>query len=214
MIKIPEDFNMCVKKGGKVRTMKPKEGKMIHICMLGGKTYKGEVKDTKKKESKENEVLEIKENQEIEFTEALSFSETEATNGLEVTYTVAEAGISNNNRRYFSKDLESQSLKGLKMFMDHTYEADNAIGKITDSWMEGRRLKAKAIIKNSAKHPDVVEMIRDGRIDSVSIGGKGDIRVVKEKDNTIEEVSNLQIREVSFVGIPGVARAKITKIGG
>ena len=57
-------------------------------------------------------------------------------------------------------------------------------------------------------------MIRDGRVDSVSIGGKGDIKRIKEKGKSIDEVHNLQVKEVSFVGIPGVSRAKVTNIGG
>lgn len=168
----------------------------------------------KKESMTEQQKIELLENQEINITEKLSFLENQETKELEITYTVAEAGVSGNNRRYTTKDLESQGLKGLKMFCDHSYEADNAVGIIKDSWMDGRKLKAKAVIKNSAKHPDIMEMIRDGRVDSVSIGGMGDIKRVRENDKEIEEISNLQVKEVSFVGIPGVSRAKITKIGG
>ena len=57
-------------------------------------------------------------------------------------------------------------------------------------------------------------MIKDGRVDSVSIGGKGDIKRVKEKDDYVDEVHNLGIKEVSFVGIGGVSGAKIEAIGG
>lgn len=218
MSKIPEDFNKCVKGGGKVKTLKPKEGKLLHICTLGGKTYRGEVKSAKEKKDVDDKETapenEIKENVEVTLTESLSFAESEQKDGLEITYTVAEAGVSANGRRYSSKELETQSLKGMKMFLDHTYEADNAVGIIKDNWLEGRKLKAKAWVTNTAKHPDVIDMIRKGLIDSVSIGGKGDMKVVKEGESRVEEISNLQIKEVSFVGIPGVARAKITKIGG
>ena len=73
---------------------------------------------------------------------------------------------------------------------------------------------ATALVKNSAKHPDFIEMIKDGRIDSVSIGGTGNVKKVKEKDKIIDEIQNLEVKEVSFVGIPGVSRARVTKIGG
>ena len=44
---MPKAFLNCVKKGGRVRTIKPKAGKYMHICYLGGKSYAGEVKSTK-----------------------------------------------------------------------------------------------------------------------------------------------------------------------
>ena len=44
-----KDFEMCVKKGGRVRTKKLKGGKYIHICFLNGKSYAGEVRTAKKK---------------------------------------------------------------------------------------------------------------------------------------------------------------------
>jgi len=48
---MPADFERCVKRGGRVRTLKLKGNKYIHICYLNGKSYRGEVK-TKKKASK------------------------------------------------------------------------------------------------------------------------------------------------------------------
>ena len=47
---MPKGFDMCVKKGGRVRTIKPK-GKgsktYLHICFLNGKSYPGETKKAK-----------------------------------------------------------------------------------------------------------------------------------------------------------------------
>ena len=41
---MPAEFDSCVKKGGKVRTKTMKGGKYMHICLLDGKSYAGEVK--------------------------------------------------------------------------------------------------------------------------------------------------------------------------
>jgi len=41
---MPKDFDMCRSNGGKVRTMTLKGGKYMHICILNGKSYRGEVK--------------------------------------------------------------------------------------------------------------------------------------------------------------------------
>ena len=38
----PKGFLSCVKRGGRVRTIKPKPGRYIHICYIGGKSYAGE----------------------------------------------------------------------------------------------------------------------------------------------------------------------------
>jgi hypothetical protein len=47
---MPAAFENCRKGGGKVRTITLKGGKYMHICILNGKSYKGEVK-TKQGES-------------------------------------------------------------------------------------------------------------------------------------------------------------------
>ena len=42
---MPEGFDKCRKQGGRIRTLKLKGGKYIHVCYIGGKSYKGEVKN-------------------------------------------------------------------------------------------------------------------------------------------------------------------------
>ena len=45
----PQDFDMCVKNGGKVRTMKVGKDKYAHVCIdSNGKSHMGEVKEKKK----------------------------------------------------------------------------------------------------------------------------------------------------------------------
>ena len=41
---MPADFDRCVKAGGRVRTKVFKDGKYMHICFKGGKSYAGYVK--------------------------------------------------------------------------------------------------------------------------------------------------------------------------
>ena len=41
---MPKEFDACRADGGKIRTMTLKGGKYMHICILNGKSYKGEVK--------------------------------------------------------------------------------------------------------------------------------------------------------------------------
>jgi len=49
---MPKAFLNCVKKGGKVRTIKPNAHTFLHICYLNGKAYRGEIKKNKKKKKK------------------------------------------------------------------------------------------------------------------------------------------------------------------
>ena len=47
---MPADFDACVKEGGRVRTMKIKGGRYMHICYdKAGKSHAGEVKQGKSK---------------------------------------------------------------------------------------------------------------------------------------------------------------------
>jgi len=41
---MPAAFDACRKGGGKIRTKQMGGGKYMHICILNGKSYKGEVK--------------------------------------------------------------------------------------------------------------------------------------------------------------------------
>jgi hypothetical protein len=45
---MPQGFEMCRKKGGKIRTKSLSGGKYMRICILNGKSYPGEVKKYKK----------------------------------------------------------------------------------------------------------------------------------------------------------------------
>jgi len=45
----PKAFEDCIRKGGKVRTVSLPGDKYYHICILDGKTYRGEVKEKKDK---------------------------------------------------------------------------------------------------------------------------------------------------------------------
>ncbi len=44
---MPADFEKCQKAGGKIRTKSLSGGKYIHICILNGKSYGGEIRRRK-----------------------------------------------------------------------------------------------------------------------------------------------------------------------
>lgn len=47
-----KEFLNCVKKGGYIKTIQKGNDKYQRICMIGGKTYKGEIKSKKKTKKK------------------------------------------------------------------------------------------------------------------------------------------------------------------
>lgn len=49
---MPADFDRCVKRGGRVRTVKLKDGRYRHICFIDNKGYPGEAKTKEKKAKK------------------------------------------------------------------------------------------------------------------------------------------------------------------
>lgn len=45
---MPKAFEQCVKMGGKIRTKSLSGNRYMHICILNGKSYGGEVKTKKR----------------------------------------------------------------------------------------------------------------------------------------------------------------------
>jgi hypothetical protein len=50
-LNMPKAFDSCVKRGGRVRTVKPSKNKYMRICFLGGKSYASHMKRTKRAKS-------------------------------------------------------------------------------------------------------------------------------------------------------------------
>jgi len=46
---MPKAFDNCVKRGGRVRTIKLSNGRYRKICYIGGKSYLGHIKKKKGK---------------------------------------------------------------------------------------------------------------------------------------------------------------------
>jgi len=45
---MPEAFEKCANRGGRIRTKTLGKGKYMHICFMGGKSFAGEVKTKKR----------------------------------------------------------------------------------------------------------------------------------------------------------------------
>lgn len=70
---MPQDFDRCVKAGGKVVTKKLKGGKFMNICYdKNGNSYSGEVKTIRKNKSKGQHNEKVRNGDKIQKSRALA----------------------------------------------------------------------------------------------------------------------------------------------
>jgi HK97 family phage prohead protease len=164
-----------------------------------------------KTESMENVKLKWTEKFNVQEQGEETLTESQGKNKwIKIGGTAVEAVTSKNNRKYLAEELAKQDIKGIKIFLNHHSEdAMNAVGVIESYGFDGTKLKYEGKVRNTSKNQDVVEMVKDGLINNVSIGATGDLKRVVENNQEIYEVRNLKIEELSLVGIGGVPGAGI-----
>lgn len=117
--------------------------------------------------------------------------------------------ITHNNHKYIAEELEKAApgLIGKPLLVDHDNRVEAIKGRVTDSHFD---YKTKSI-KFEAKVMDKIirEMIRDGRISSVSIGSFAEDLIKDEKSDSFI-AKGLQIVELSLVAVPADNNASFT----
>ena len=89
---MPADFDKCVANGGKVRTIKPKPGRYMHVCYdSNGKSHAGEVMHSKKSDSAVGELLEIRRIQQDKERMALDAEVTQSQDQFKSRLEAAKA---------------------------------------------------------------------------------------------------------------------------
>ena len=92
------------------------------------------------------------------------------------------------------------------VFLNHNY--DRAIGKVEETEFVRGKIKIDAYI--SAVESDVTTKIQEGIYNAFSIGGTiTEIEEVTIKGKKIQQISALEILEVSLVGVPANPQAKV-----
>jgi len=231
---MPAGFERCIRQGGRVRTIKPKPGRYLHVCYLGGKSYSGEVKHTKEesdeyllnikggetmKDKKQHKKKTQKKDTTESFTESLTFSIQEGTLDEEkrtVRVCALAPCISKNNRYYSPEVVESVSgtLTGKKSFADHDQrDTKNLVGRITsEEFKEGKLYADIRISKASGIAKSTFQKISEGIITDVSIAADGKTKRMKLGDKKVDAVSNLDVKSVDFVTEGGVRGAKVLHV--
>jgi len=98
------------------------------------------------------------------------------------------------------------------VFLEHDWKTP--VGVVVDKKIkEGNKLWVKILISKTAK--DIWQMIKEGVLNSLSIGGKV-LNAVKKFDNKLKkfiyEVLDARLFEISIVGLPANPKAKINKV--
>lgn len=115
-----------------------------------------------------------------------------------------------NNVKYIAEELEkaAPTFRNVPILLDHRNEVKNIVGRTTErvNWNPlNKRIEFEAKIMDK----DIKEMIRDGRIGSVSIGAKVN-DLLEESDGSMKAVG-IRGLEISLVAVPGDSNATLAQ---
>lgn len=113
-------------------------------------------------------------------------------------------------REAFDPACEFEGMDSAKLCWQHR----DAIGKITAHSVDATGLRVDAAISKTPQGDEAATLVRDGVIDSLSIGFHGgDYRVEQRDDGTELWVwTRVRIREVSLVSFPAYESATLTEV--
>ena len=150
----------------------------------------------------------VKENVHLNFvTEKFELTEGEKGSWLKIGGLALKEGISRNNNKYTFENLMENDGKQFKWLFGHPPSKgveEHIIGK-GKLFVENNELLHKGRIRNTAKHPDVVESVKDGFLGpSIHAIAK---KITKQEGNYL--VEGLDVLGVGLVAFQGVKSASI-----
>ncbi|MAH50305.1 hypothetical protein CMI37_31075 [Candidatus Pacearchaeota archaeon] len=150
-----------------------------------------------------------KENVSFKFNPAFEISEghDKAGKWLKIGGLALEEGISKNNNKYTVKNLQENDGRDFKWLFGHPSEGaieEHIVGKGKLSF-SGKQLFHEGVIRNTSRHPDVMEAVKDGFL-GPSIHATAS-KVTREEGVFL--VEGLEIEGVGLVAFQGVKSASI-----
>jgi|TARA_R100000093_G_scaffold70676_1_gene44414 hypothetical protein len=151
----------------------------------------------------------IKENLSFKFNPSFEIQEGQDKTGkwLKIGGLALEEGISRNKNKYTIKNLQENHGRDFKWLFGHPdidAVEEHIVGKGTLS-LSGSKLLHEGVIRNTARHPDVMEAVKDGFLGpSIHATAR---KVTKEEGAFI--VEGLEIDGVGLVAFQGVKSASI-----
>ena len=119
------------------------------------------------------------------------------------------ATVTRNNISYIDEELEpaAQSLSEKPLLKDHDNKTDSVVGKVVKSYYNSD--KKAVMFKAQVMDKKIKEMIRDGRLNNVSIGARAKLDEAEEDGPKIAR--NIEFLELSIVPIPGDSKANFSQ---
>jgi len=115
-----------------------------------------------------------------------------------------------NNVKYIAEELEkaAPSFRNVPILLDHRNEVRNIVGRTTEKVNFNPGFK-RIDFQGKIMDKEIREMIKDGRIGSVSIGAKVQ-DLLEEEDGSMKAVG-IQGLEISLVAVPGDSQATLAQ---
>ena len=125
----------------------------------------------------------------------------ESTDGLMIKGSAITETTTHNGHKYIAEELQKAvaSLNGRPLLVDHENKVENIKGVVNKAWWNEANksidFEAKVMDKN------IKEMIKDGRVNKVSIGAYAE-DLVKEEETNNYIAKGIRIAELSLVAVP------------
>lgn len=117
-----------------------------------------------------------------------------------------------NGHTFLEEELKSsaKTLRGVPLLKDHDNSVDSIVGIVQESNFDeiNKNIPFKAIVKDSS----MKEKIKNGLINSVSVGAHVDPKDIEETEDGNIIPHNITFKELSLVAIPADPSATFTKV--
>lgn len=152
------------------------------------------------------------------------FSET-SDDGQKSWYvegTFVKVGGTSRNKRKYTEEFVEDAIKQIKddnmkvvMWSSHYPHDENlaTAARIKDSWIEDGLGKFRAKVLNTTAGKDMLELIKEGIIDAVSMRYYPKKYEVPNKEKDFYTLYSSEFKGIDFVDEPGVPEAAITSVG-
>ena len=115
-----------------------------------------------------------------------------------------------NNVKYVAEELvkAAPSFRNVPILLDHRNEVKNIVGRTTENVNFNTSFN-RIEFEGKIMDKDIIEMIKDGRIGSVSIGAKVE-NLTEEEDGSMKAIG-IRGLEISLVAVPGDSQANLAQ---
>jgi len=126
----------------------------------------------------------------------------------------SNSDVDRDNERISSSVLQkmAEDLKiNSTVFFNHKHD-ELPIGKVVEAWVENNNLKVKIMPSKAKACEDIITQVAEGVLKSFSIGGKvkkAETVYDQKSGRNIKEIKDLDLYEVSVVGVPANPGASI-----